>query len=46
MGIQVHDAHLVAVMKVYGITHILTLNTVDFNRYAGEGIVAVNPVDL
>jgi predicted nucleic acid-binding protein len=46
MGIQVHDARLVAIMNVYGITHILTLNAVDFKRYAGEGIVAVNPVDL
>jgi predicted nucleic acid-binding protein len=46
MGIQVHDARLVAVMKMYGINHIMTLNTVDFKRYAGEGIIAVNPVDL
>jgi predicted nucleic acid-binding protein len=46
MGIQVHDARLVATMKVYGITHILTLNTVDFKRYASAGIVAVNPADL
>jgi predicted nucleic acid-binding protein len=46
MGIQVHDARLVAIMKVYGITNILTLNTVDFIRYAGEGICTVNPVDF
>lgn len=42
-GVQVHDARLVAVMKANNITHILTLNTADFARYANEGIVAVDP---
>lgn len=42
-GVQVHDARLVAAMKVNGITNILTLNTTDFTRYVGEGIVAVAP---
>ena len=42
-GVQVHDAHLVAAMRVYGINHILTLNTADFARYAPEGVVAVDP---
>jgi predicted nucleic acid-binding protein len=46
MGIQVHDAHIVAIMQVYGITNILTLNTVDFKRYGCKGIVAVNPLDF
>lgn len=43
-GVQVHDARLVAVMRVYGLTHILTLNTQDFQRY--PGIVAVHPQEL
>jgi predicted nucleic acid-binding protein len=42
-GVQVHDARLVAAMKVNGITHILTFNTGDFVRYSPEGIVAVDP---
>ncbi|MDZ8226380.1 type II toxin-antitoxin system VapC family toxin [Nostoc sp. ChiVER01] len=45
-GIQVHDARLVANMKVSSMTHILTLNTKDFIRYASEGIVAVDPITL
>ena len=45
-GVQVHDARLVAAMNVNRITHILTLNTADFIRYASEGIVAVNPATL
>ncbi len=32
-GIQVHDARLVAAMRVHRIKHILTLNTQDFGRY-------------
>ena len=31
-GVQVHDARLVALMQVHGITHILTLNGADFAR--------------
>jgi predicted nucleic acid-binding protein len=42
-GVQVHDARLVASMKVHGIFHILTLNVDDFKRYIPEGIVAVDP---
>lgn len=34
-GVQVHDAYLVAAMKVHGLPHILTFNTADFTRYAG-----------
>jgi predicted nucleic acid-binding protein len=40
-GVQVHDARLVAVMRVHGLTHILTFNTVDFTRY--PGITVVHP---
>ncbi|MDJ1182082.1 type II toxin-antitoxin system VapC family toxin [Roseofilum casamattae] len=42
-GVQVHDAHLVATMKVRGISRILTFNTKDFTRYTNEGIIAIDP---
>jgi predicted nucleic acid-binding protein len=43
-GIQVHDARLVAGMKVHGIDRVLTYNPADFKRYAG--IIAVHPTSL
>jgi predicted nucleic acid-binding protein len=45
-GVQVHDARLVATMKVNGINYILTFNITDFTRYASEGIISVTPVSL
>jgi predicted nucleic acid-binding protein len=45
IGRAVHDAQLVASMLVNGITHILTLNVVDFARFAGE-ITVVHPRDV
>ncbi|MFN8372434.1 MAG: hypothetical protein U0694_06110 [Anaerolineae bacterium] len=33
-GKQVHDTNIVASMLVYGITHLVTLNTADFSRFA------------
>ena len=42
-GVQVHDARLVAAMIVHNVTHILTFNATDFERYASEGIVAIDP---
>ena len=41
LGVQVHDARLVAAMRVHGVGHILTLNVTDFNRY--NGITVVHP---
>ncbi len=41
LGKQVHDARLVAAMKVHNVTHLLTFNTSDFKRFTG--IVAVSP---
>jgi predicted nucleic acid-binding protein len=35
IGVQVHDARLVSVMKAYDIRQIVTFNTGDFTRYAG-----------
>lgn len=40
-GKQVHDARLVAAMKVHGLQNLLTFNDGDFTRF-GE-IVVVNP---
>ena len=40
-GVQVHDAHLVATMRVHGVKKILTFNTKDFARFAG--IEALHP---
>lgn len=41
LGVQVHDARLVAAMQIHGLTHILTFNDTDFLRY--PGITVVNP---
>jgi predicted nucleic acid-binding protein len=40
-GKQVHDAHLVAAMQVYGLQKILTFNGDDFKRY--PGVTVLNP---
>jgi len=40
-GVQVHDARLVAAMRVHGLKHILTFNDKDFARYTE--IQAVHP---
>lgn len=45
MGVNVHDARLVAVMCVHGLTHILTFNTGDFTRYTAL-ITAVHPATV
>jgi predicted nucleic acid-binding protein len=44
-GRAVHDAQLVASMRVHGITHLLTLNVADFARYASE-VIVVHPMDV
>ena len=44
IGAKVHDARLVAVMKIHGINSILTFNEKDFARY--EGITAIAPVKI
>lgn len=43
-GVHVHDAMLVAVMKVYGVTHLMTFNKDDFKRY--PGITALLPSEV
>lgn len=44
MGVQVHDARLVALMVAQGVGRILTLNTADFARY--PMIIAQSPADV
>lgn len=41
VGKRAHDTRLVAVIKAYGITHLLTFNTQDFKNY--PGITLVHP---
>jgi predicted nucleic acid-binding protein len=43
-GVQVHDARLVASMRVHGVRRILTFNTKDFTRF--DEIEAVHPLQL
>jgi predicted nucleic acid-binding protein len=45
-GVKVHDARLVAMMLVCGVTHILTFNTKDFARFSLEGIVVIDPTQV
>ena len=40
-GVQVHDARLVAIMLIHGVTHLLTFNTADFRRFSE--IEAIHP---
>ena len=42
VGTNAHDARLVAVMLVHGVTHLLTFNTSDFTRF--PGITVLDPV--
>ena len=46
LGVQVHDARLAASMITHNVTHILTFNVTDFQRYTDEGIEAVNPAAI
>ncbi len=43
-GIQVHDARMVAAMRVHGIANLLTLNAKDFRRFSG--ITVLSPDDV
>lgn len=43
-GVKVHDTRLVAVMQVYGVTHLLTFNEQDFKRF--EKVITINPASL
>jgi predicted nucleic acid-binding protein len=43
-GVQVHDARLVAVMRVHRLRNLLTLNVRDFRRFGD--IVALSPEEI
>jgi hypothetical protein len=43
-GIQVHDARMVAAMRVLAIANLLTLNSKDFRWFIG--ITALSPDDV
>jgi predicted nucleic acid-binding protein len=46
-GKTTHDVRLVAGLKVHGLTHILTFNAADFQRFAtNENIVVVDPASI
>ena len=48
VGKQVHDARLVAVCHVYGVSHLLTFNGAHFTRLAefGPGVAVVDPASV
>jgi predicted nucleic acid-binding protein len=48
IGKQVHDARLVAVCHVHGVTHLLTFNVGHFTRLAafGPSVVVVDPATV
>jgi hypothetical protein len=48
IGKRVHDARLVAVCHVHGVTHVLTFNVAHFAGMAGfgPGIVVVDPATV
>lgn len=43
-GVQVHDTRLVAVMKTFGLTHLLTFEKRNFTRFPGITVVAPDEV--
>jgi predicted nucleic acid-binding protein len=43
-GIQVHDARMVAAMRVHGIANLLTLNVKDFRRFSGITVLSPDEV--
>ena len=47
-GKQVHDARLVAVCHVHGVSHVLTFNVGHFTRFAtfGPGVTVVDPATV
>jgi predicted nucleic acid-binding protein len=45
LGVNVHDARLVAAMNIHGISHILTFNDAHFRRYQPD-ITVMIPADV
>jgi predicted nucleic acid-binding protein len=46
VGKQVHDARLVAMMLVWHVDNVLTLNERNFRRFEPDGIAIVSPASL
>jgi predicted nucleic acid-binding protein len=46
LGVRAHDTRLVAAMKLHGISHLLTFNTVDFKAYHLKEITVISPSEL
>ena len=48
VGKQVHDARLVAICHVHGVSHLLTFNVAHFARLAGfgPGVVVMDPANV
>jgi predicted nucleic acid-binding protein len=46
IGKQVHDARLVAMLLVWQVDSLLTLNDRDFRRYEPEGITIATPASI
>jgi predicted nucleic acid-binding protein len=44
LGVQVHDAHLAAVLEVHEVTHLLTFNGPDFKRFTN--LIPVHPQEV
>jgi len=44
VGVQVHDARVVAAMNAHGVSHLLTFNVSDFTRF--PSITAQHPQDI
>lgn len=44
LGVVIHDARLAAAMNVHGITHILTFNKSDFQRYPNLTVVSPDQI--
>jgi predicted nucleic acid-binding protein len=42
-GVQVHDAHLAAVLEIHSVRHLLTFNGDDFKRFTS--LTAIDPKD-
>lgn len=43
-GVKVHDARMVAAMKVHGVSHLVTFNDRDFKRY--QDITVLTPAEV
>jgi predicted nucleic acid-binding protein len=44
LGVSVHDARIAAAIKIHGISHLLTMNVGDFNRYTHFAVVTPDDV--